>query len=587
MPPTTRAAALRSQINATTTGVVNKTISKPRPLVETLACSIIDQQQSISQTGHIRQVNSVVDRKEKQLEEDVDVLLESLFSDQDLMPSSTTTDKFIEQEINKPTSLHHSDSQTSPSPLEVLSELSSDSKSSSTNMKVIKEDDPVLLSASSNGNENDIYYDDSNDVISNPVVKGDITVGTSTRNGRMIFMNQYGYLHMSDTKTTVGWRCVKRSENCKAVIYTKKSSGEFDSWNGKYHCHLMDLSDTRKRKILTKIKDRVLDEFISIKRIIEEEYRKANLSIEEKKAMPLPVKIESGLQKLRRKALPVIPNDQKFVILDAYKETYAHEPFLVYDKRKTVYGGRLLIFASDEQLKVLFKSEVLFADGTFKVAPKLFEQLNLQKLGLMTIYDDDVELRALLRGFMALALLPVQYILDGFSILKQKVSVSQATRQLEPFVSYFEGEWLNTFTPSSWSVNTNSWRTNNFAEAQNKRFSSRVVQPHPNLWRFIQCLKQEETVISHRMVQTSLGFCSIKSNKSNKSTQTAARKTKQIVKLLQLLQSKTKSLADTIVSLAHLVGEPTCRGREGKKKKNNVSSSDISNSPPDSPSNQL
>ena len=85
--------------------------------------------------------------------------------------------------------------------------------------------------------------------------------------------------------------------------------------------------------------------------------------------------LESGLQKLRRKALPPIPTDQKFIIPDVYKETYANERFLLYDKRKSSYGGRLLVFASDEQLRVLFQSDVLFADGTFKVAPKLFEQL--------------------------------------------------------------------------------------------------------------------------------------------------------------------------------------------------------------------
>ena len=58
----------------------------------------------------------------------------------------------------------------------------------------------------------------------------------------------------------------------------------------------------------------------------------------------------------------------------------------------------------------------------------------------MTLYDDDVELRALLRGFMALALLPVDYISNGFSILKQKVAECHAAHQLEPFVTYFENE---------------------------------------------------------------------------------------------------------------------------------------------------
>ncbi|CAF5100500.1 unnamed protein product, partial [Rotaria sp. Silwood1] len=107
-----------------------------------------------------------------------------------------------------------------------------------------------------------------------------------------------------------------------------------------------------------------------------------------------------------------------------------------------------------------------------------------------------------------------------------------------------------------WSVSDSNWRTNNFAEAQNRRFFSRVVQPHPNLWRFIQCLKQEETVISHRMVQTDLGFSS---TKSTKTTQAAERKSKQIKKLLSLLCSKQKSLEATLTSFAYLVGDPVFR----------------------------
>ena len=77
-------------------------------------------------------------------------------------------------------------------------------------------------------------------------------------------------------------------------------------------------------------------------------------------------------------------NEKKRVILVSFvfctqieekeKQTYSKDQFLLYDKRKSDYGGRLLIFSSDEQLRVLLQSDVLFADGTFRVAPKLFEQ---------------------------------------------------------------------------------------------------------------------------------------------------------------------------------------------------------------------
>jgi hypothetical protein len=223
---------------------------------------------------------------------------------------------------------------------------------------------------------------------------------------------------------------------------------------------------------------------------------------------------------------------------------------------------------------------------------------NTQKLGLMALYDDHAETRELLRSFMALALLPIDRIDEGFQLLKHKILAADHKDQLQLFVSYFEKEWMQNCPPSTWSVGGKRWRTNNHAEgeslifysfamklltnlhclllsflAQNRRFSSRVVQPHPNLWRFIQCLKQEESVISHRMIQTGLGCSSVKESKS---TRKAAQKTKQIDKLLKLLESKERSLPDTIASLTHLVGEPVGRGKRAKKKKHNVTKSDVS-----------
>ena len=52
-------------------------------------------------------------------------------------------------------------------------------------------------------------------------------------------------------------------------------------------------------------------------------------------------------------------------------------------------------------------------------------------------------------------------------LLNQNVLASNRMRQLEPFIEYFDHEWFRVFKHSSWSVNTNTWRTNNFAEGMN------------------------------------------------------------------------------------------------------------------------
>ena len=208
------------------------------------------------------------------------------------MLSVDDQDETITSGVNKKSTLldGHNDQLTSSSST-LLSTTSSAAESIPQTCKEKEADESIFLAVSSNEDNQNIYYKDSNEIINKPMIKEDIIEGMSTRGGRMIFMNNYGYLFMTETKSTIGWRCVKRNENCKAVIYTLKTTGEFSHWNGKFHSHSADLSDTRKREILSKIKHRVIDEFIPIKVIIEEEYRKANLSTEEKKIMPLPTKI--------------------------------------------------------------------------------------------------------------------------------------------------------------------------------------------------------------------------------------------------------------------------------------------------------
>ena len=87
---------------------------------------------------------------------------------------------------------------------------------------------------------------------------------------------------------------------------------------------------------------------------------------------------------------------------------------------------------------------------------------------MMKLYDDDTELREILRSFLGLALLPVDSIDEGHEILKQIVSTSSHSRQLDPFVAYFENEWFSVFKPTVWCVKKSMWRTDNYVEGKIK-----------------------------------------------------------------------------------------------------------------------
>ena len=71
-------------------------------------------------------------------------------------------------------------------------------------------------------------------------------------------------------------------------------------------------------------------------------------------------------QPLNREAIPVIPQH--------YCETEDEQNFLIFDSG-VADPDRILIFSSEQQLQFLSISDHWFADGTFKVCPKVFFQV--------------------------------------------------------------------------------------------------------------------------------------------------------------------------------------------------------------------
>ena len=90
------------------------------------------------------------------------------------------------------------------------------------------------------------------------------------------------------------------------------------------------------------------------------------------------------MSKARRKKTPVIPTSCVFEIPTYYQQTLTQKRFLLMDfflKRGT---ERVLVFATDQQMELLFNSTTIFVDGTFSTAPKGFNQvflIHIQRLG--------------------------------------------------------------------------------------------------------------------------------------------------------------------------------------------------------------
>lgn len=83
------------------------------------------------------------------------------------------------------------------------------------------------------------------------------------------------------------------------------------------------------------------------------------------------------MSKARRKKTPVIPTSCVFEIPDAYRKTLSNKQFLLMDFYLKRSKERVIVYATTQQLQLLFNSSTIFMDGTFGVAPLGFEQVFL------------------------------------------------------------------------------------------------------------------------------------------------------------------------------------------------------------------
>lgn len=97
--------------------------------------------------------------------------------------------------------------------------------------------------------------------------------------------------------------------------------------------------------------------------------------------LPDRINLRRGVSRLRLKNMPSNPqtiNDLE-KIATTFRTTMAGEVFILYDsyedEDEDYDGGRIIIFATKENLRNLFRCTVWFVDGTFRCSPNIFFQL--------------------------------------------------------------------------------------------------------------------------------------------------------------------------------------------------------------------
>ncbi|CAF3280303.1 unnamed protein product [Rotaria sp. Silwood2] len=404
---------------------------------------------------------------------------------------------------------------------------------------------------------------------------------TSNKGKQLLVYDKYVFRCNKTTLFKKYWTCTEHACNVSAHTNTKN---EFLSIIGN-HNHIAEPHLLDVKQVKNKMKKRILSETTSLTKIYDEEVKKASLSPEAAATLPTVIEFRSNMSKARRKNIPIIPKSCVFEIPTAYQQTLSNKRFLLMDYYLKRAKERIVIFSSDQQLNLLYNSDVIFIDGTFSAAPENFDQVflihvqqfnqglpvvfgllpnrrtttyldlfkrlkeeaiainkvfepkqvvsdfesalvsavratfpnashtgcnfhfvqavhrNITNLGLASEYTHDENIRDQCRQLMALSLMPIAEVEKQFKRIRALASPS-----LDDLFVYFERQWISGCVPLSlWNANESDHRTNNIAEAYNRRFGTRIMKKHSNFWSFIQLIQDEHLRFEHITIQLASG----------------------------------------------------------------------------------
>ncbi|CAF2875167.1 unnamed protein product [Rotaria sp. Silwood2] len=175
----------------------------------------------------------------------------------------------------------------------------------------------------------------------------------SQKGKTLLVANEYVFKLNKTTTTTKYWKCTYNG--CSSKIHTDLNDKLLKTIDD--HSHPSEKEVIQVREFREKVKQRAVNETTPIPRIYDEKCEKDN-----------------GINKARRAITAVIPTTQLFDIPETFTKTLRNDDFLIVDKMIT-RRQRIILFASNNQLKLLFNSDKILMDGTFSTCPKMFDQV--------------------------------------------------------------------------------------------------------------------------------------------------------------------------------------------------------------------
>ncbi|CAG7723693.1 unnamed protein product [Allacma fusca] len=397
---------------------------------------------------------------------------------------------------------------------------------------------------------------------------------------------------------TTYWKCTEYKRiQCRGRVTTKddKVIRHTD------HNHTADIAKIECKNALAGIKRKAISTLHPPTKIIADMSNEISVAASGK--LPTVSSICRTIQRTRRdsncptalpKSLTEMTIPVEYMQIDISGKT---KEFLLYDSGKS--ETRVLIFGTNSSLRLLELAPQVFGDGTFKTAPKLFQQLytlhgivngstlpliyillpnkeyltyrkmlealkakipawqprsvttdfeaaalrafrevfpgtiqrgcyfhfgqciwrKIQSLGsICSKYTSDADFVLNMRLLGALAFIPVDEVIYSFEIIQQ-LPIFQEGGEIVELLEYFEDVWIgksNRFSRTRESPKfpislcncyestlLGEARTNNSLEGWHRGFDVRIGSSHPNMWKFLDALKVEES-FNHLKIEQQL-----------------------------------------------------------------------------------
>jgi len=141
----------------------------------------------------------------------------------------------------------------------------------------------------------------------------------------------------------------------------------------------------------------------------------------------------------------------------------------------------------------------------------------IQSHRLKQKYEIDAEFALSMRMLSALAYVPVDRVEEAFEELCQSdIFIPEA----QEIINYFQDVWIGRpdrrlgrrlpyFPHKMWNVykrvRQNASKTNNSVEGWHRGFEEQLTAHHPNIWKFVECIKREQSLSSAKIEEMIAG----------------------------------------------------------------------------------